>query len=71
MIIWWKVKIKNKMALFYIHLMSLDKEIVSLTNKTHNNWMKAKDDYEHSDSIIQRDNIAVRIPEYLDEEDKK
>jgi len=51
--------------------MSLDKEIVSLTNKTHNNWMKAKDDYEHSDSIIQRDNIAVRIPEYLDEEDKK
>ena len=59
------------MALFYIHLMSLDKEIISLTNKTHNNWMKAKHDYEHSDSIIQRDNTAVRIPEHLDEEDKK
>ena len=62
---------KEKIALFYIHLMSIDKEIIALINKVHNEWVKAEADYEHTDRVIQRDNLTARIPAHLDEEDKK
>ena len=61
---------KKNIALFYIHLMSIDKEIVTLINNTHTDWLKAEADYDHWDRVIQRDNINVRIPAHLDEEDK-
>lgn len=62
---------KEKIALFYIHMMSVDKEIVWLLNQCHNNWIQARQDYDTSDRAIQRDNITRRIPEHLDDEDKK
>ena len=38
---------KKNIALFYIHLMSIDKEIVTLINNTHTDWLKAEADYDH------------------------
>eukprot|EP00343_Euplotes_focardii_P012068 CAMPEP_0205834342 /NCGR_PEP_ID=MMETSP0206-20130828/50684_1 /ASSEMBLY_ACC=CAM_ASM_000279 /TAXON_ID=36767 /ORGANISM="Euplotes focardii, Strain TN1" /LENGTH=176 /DNA_ID=CAMNT_0053141299 /DNA_START=1659 /DNA_END=2189 /DNA_ORIENTATION=- len=62
---------KEKMALFYIHLNSNDKETINLINRVHNGWLKADAEYENNDRVLQRDNITARIPAHLDEEDKK
>eukprot|EP00344_Euplotes_crassus_P007251 CAMPEP_0196996624 /NCGR_PEP_ID=MMETSP1380-20130617/2451_1 /TAXON_ID=5936 /ORGANISM="Euplotes crassus, Strain CT5" /LENGTH=276 /DNA_ID=CAMNT_0042412651 /DNA_START=1384 /DNA_END=2214 /DNA_ORIENTATION=- len=62
---------KEKIALFYIHLVSIDKEIISLLNEIDNNWKTSEQEYIHADHVIARDNVTARIPEHLDEEDKK
>ena len=66
-----KTESKELISLFYIHLMSINKEIVTLLNHWHNTWIAVKEDYAAIDQQIQRDNLTRRIPEHLDEEDKK
>jgi hypothetical protein len=61
---------KEKIALFYVYLMSIDKECVNQLNKLHNEWIQSEKNYEHNDRIIQRENVTRRIPEHLDEKDK-
>jgi hypothetical protein len=61
---------KEKIALFYVYLMSIDKECVIQLNKLHNEWIQSEKNYEHNDRIIQRENVTRRIPEHLDEKDK-
>lgn len=65
------VEEKEKIALFYIHLLSIDKEIISLLNDIDNNWKVSEQEYIHADHVIARDNVTARIPDHLDEEDKK
>lgn len=50
--------------------MSIDKEIVNQLNRLHNDWIQTRKNYEHTDLIIQRENVTRRIPEHLDEKDK-
>lgn len=57
-------------ATFYLHLMSVEKDIVLLLNKCHKRWLEIKSEYETADQTIERDNVTRRIPEHLDEEDK-
>ena len=66
-----KIESKELISHFYLHLMSVNKEIVILLNNWYNTWIEIKEDYKSNDQQIQRDNITRRIPEHLDEEDKK
>ena len=50
--------------------MSVDRDIVDLTNSLHKEWVIWTKDYDKIDAKIQRENITRRIPEHLDEEDK-
>ena len=52
-------------------MMSTDKDIVDLTNSLHREYVRSSQDYDKVDAKIQRENITRRIPEHLDEEDKK
>jgi hypothetical protein len=61
---------KEKISLFYVYLMSVDRDIVDLTNSLHREWISCTNDYDKVDAKIQRENITRRIPEHLDEEDK-
>jgi hypothetical protein len=65
------VEDKKRIWLFYFYLMSVDKETVNLLNEWHRTWLEILQEYTRGDEIIQRDNITRRIPEHLDEEDKK
>jgi len=51
--------------------MSVDKDIVNLLNLWHSHWVKTVKDYDTADRVIQRDNITRRLPEHLDEDDRK
>ena len=62
---------KKRICLFYFYLMSVDKETVNLVNEWHRAWLENLQEYTRADEIIQRDNITRRIPEHLDDEDKK
>lgn len=62
---------KKRIWLFYFYLMSVDKETVNLLNEWQRAWDEILQEYSKADEIIQRDNITRRIPEHLDDEDKK
>lgn len=62
---------KELISLFYVHLMSVNSEIVTLLNNCHNTWVAIKEDYDNLDQQIQADNLIRRIPEHLNDEDKK
>ena len=62
---------KERAANFYLLVMTTDKDTVMLLNKCHNTLNEAKAAYDDSDEIIQNDNITRRIPDHLEENDKK
>lgn len=62
---------KEKAASFYLQVMITDKDTVMLLNKCHNTLNEAIASYDDSDEIIQNDNITRRIPDHLEENDKK
>lgn len=62
---------KELISLFYVHLMSVNNEIVSLLNTCHNTWVIINEEYNTMDEQIQSDNLLRRIPEHLNDEDKK
>lgn len=61
---------KTLVSMFYLYLMSVDKNIILLLNTWNNEWLVARQAYDNLDQIIQTDNINRRIPENIGEEGK-
>lgn len=62
---------KELAATFFLHVMTLERDIVVLLNSCHKTIIRTEKEYDDMDDVIQQDNITRRIPEHLDEEDKK
>lgn len=63
-------KDKEIAAMFYIRIMTSEKETVMLLNECHSNLSNAVQNYNNADEVIQNDNLTRRIPEHLDDEEK-
>ena len=64
-------KSKEDAAFFFLHVMSVERDTVLLLNNWHKNWINAEKEFDIADNSIMNENLTRRIPEHLDEDDKK